>query len=132
MTTLTQNKNFTIRLDAKVKEESEKLFAFYQVRSGLLLHLSPWNKYATDNELIRLLYPLDLQPEKAGKGQINPLPKDRKKVEFDYQQVQEQCQRIRTIITEICKMEWDKIKIESGNNKEKQKEIDELQKNLKI
>ena len=27
MTTLTQNKNFTIRLDAKVKEESEKLFA---------------------------------------------------------------------------------------------------------
>ena len=27
MTTLTQNKNFTIRLDAKVKEEAEKLFA---------------------------------------------------------------------------------------------------------
>ena len=27
MTTLTQNKNFTIRLDAKVKEEAEKMFA---------------------------------------------------------------------------------------------------------
>ena len=27
MATLTQNKNFTIRLDAKVKEEAEKLFA---------------------------------------------------------------------------------------------------------
>ncbi len=27
MATLTQNKNFTIRLDAKVKEEAERLFA---------------------------------------------------------------------------------------------------------
>ena len=27
MTTLTQNKNFTIRLDSKVKEEAESLFA---------------------------------------------------------------------------------------------------------
>lgn len=115
-----------------IVQQSDKLLAFYQARSGLLLHLSPWNKYSTDNELIKLLNPLDINPEQAGKDQINPLPKDHESVKLDYQQVQAHCQRIRVIMTEICKMEWDKVKIESGNNKKKQKEIDELQKTIRM
>ena len=110
----------------------DQLLAFYKERSGLLMHLSPYNTYTTDNELIELLNPLDKNPKENGKLQINPLSGNQEEIKMDFRQVQKNCPRIRAILTDIGKLEWDKVIIESGNNEEKKKKIEDMQKSRKI
>ena len=115
--------------------EPEKLLAFHKARSGLLLHLSPWNYYTTDNEMITLLTPLDPEPDAQNTAETAALPydqNDREKAKRDFQLVKANCPQIRKLLTKICKMEWDKVKIESGSSKSKQRKIDRLQESLKV
>ena len=115
-----------------ILREQEKLLAFYKARSGLLLHLSPWNMYTTDNELITLLNPLDHEPEKLSPSHMESLTDAQERAKKEFQQVKKNCPKIRKLLTKICKMEWDKVKIESGSSKAKQRKIDALQESLKI
>ena len=117
--------------DSIVKDR-EKLLAFYKARCGLLLHLSPWDIYTTDNELITLLNPLDTKPGPQGEADGVSLPEDPDRARLDFRLVKANCPRIREVLTSICKMEWDKVKIESGSSKAKQRKIDALQESLKI
>ena len=79
---------------------------FLKARNGILIRMDPPGWYATDDELLSLLSDPDFAKVKAN------LP------------------RIRLIMTEIIKGEWDKVKIEAGNNRWKVKKIKELQERL--
>jgi hypothetical protein len=81
------------------------LYEFEKLRSALLLRLSPktfieeTQKYAeTDGVLIKLL-------------------------EGEYSSVRESKNKIREIVTIICKNEWNRIKAEAGSNKHIEEKI---------
>ena len=81
----------------------EQYAAFLKARNGILIRMDPPGWYSTDDELLLLLSDPDFAKVKANLS------------------------RIRLIMMEIIKGEWDKVKIEAGNNRWKVKKIRELQ-----
>ncbi len=114
-----------------IVKEPDKLLAFFKARSGLLLHLSPWNIYTTDNEMIMLLNPLDPEPDAPRTAQPDAPPVIMDQARLDFQKVKANCPQIRKLLTKICKLEWDKVKLESGSSKAKRK-IEKMQKSLRV
>ena len=68
-------------------------------------------------------------PDKADMG---GLPADLDAAMEEFQRIKANCPRIREVLTAICKMEWDKVKIEAGSSKWKQRKINRLQKDVML
>lgn len=85
----------------------EQYSLFLKARNGILARLGPAGYYVTDDELIKLL------------------------IEPDFRKVKDSVPRIRELLTLITKNEWDKVKIEAGNNPWKVRRIRMIQDKLR-
>ena len=85
----------------------EQYAAFLRARNGILIRVDPAGWYPqTDDKIIALL--------------SDP----------DYTKVRDNIPEIRETVRRIFKSEWDKVKIEAGNSRQKVRKIEALQKKM--
>ena len=85
----------------------EQYALFFKARNGILARLDPAGWYVTDDELIELL------------------------IEPDFVRIKASVPRIREILMTLTKNEWDKVKIEAGNNPWKVRKVKKIQDGLR-
>ena len=99
--------------DNESELSNEEKTAFLKAKNGMILHLNNTEKENHENQ-----YPID---QKLYELLVNK----------DFSEIKEKISEIRDNAAIIFKTEWDKVKIEAGNNRLKVKKIQKLQESLK-